>query len=69
MLRNAGLDPFLQTTVGYGPFTFLNRNVLSDKRAVALNGRLELRARRHPRLRQHGWHYIVAAAKRGSAGR
>ncbi len=69
MLAGAGMYPFLETTVGFGPFTFLNRNVFGDARAIAVNGRLESRARRHHYLRRHGWHYIVAASKRGSEDR
>jgi ubiquinone/menaquinone biosynthesis C-methylase UbiE len=63
MLRDAGLRPFRQTTVGYGPFTFLDRNVLSDRHAIALDSRLNGWARRRPGLRRHGWHYVVAAEK------
>lgn len=63
MLTSAGLRPTLQTTVGFGPFTFMGRAVLTDQRSIALDRRLEEYAQRHPRLRRHGWHYMVAARR------
>jgi ubiquinone/menaquinone biosynthesis C-methylase UbiE len=61
MLLEADLHPTHEATVGFGPFTFMGRKLLSDERSVALNRRLEGWALRHPRLRRHGWHYLVAA--------
>jgi ubiquinone/menaquinone biosynthesis C-methylase UbiE len=65
MLRDAGLQPTHEATVGFGPFTFMGRTFLADERSVALNRRLEGWAQRYPRLRRHGWHYLVAAQRRG----
>jgi len=65
MLRAAGFQPKLETTVGFGPFTFMGRHVLSDGRSIALSRRLEAWAERHPRLRRHGWHFLVGAQRVG----
>jgi ubiquinone/menaquinone biosynthesis C-methylase UbiE len=63
MLLDAGLHPTLQATVGFGPFTFMGRQLLSDERSIALDRRLEGWALRHPQLRRHGWHYLVTAQR------
>lgn len=63
MLRAAGLEPRRRTTVGYGPFTFLSRPVLSNAAGTRLHLALERSAARHPRLRGVGWHYLVAGRK------
>ena len=69
MLIAAGLRPALETTVGFGPFTFMGRQLLSDERSIALNRRLEGWARAHSRLRRHGWHLLVAAQRAGERSR
>jgi ubiquinone/menaquinone biosynthesis C-methylase UbiE len=63
MLRGAGLAPARRTTIGYGPFTFRGRTILTPRRSLALHRRLQRAAAEHPQLRRHGWHYLVAACK------
>jgi SAM-dependent methyltransferase len=63
MLLEAGLQPTLETTVGFGPFTFMGRHVLSDERSIALSRRLEGWAEGHSELRRHGWHCLVSAQR------
>jgi ubiquinone/menaquinone biosynthesis C-methylase UbiE len=63
-LATAGLRPMRRRTVGFGPFTFLGRPVLSDRPALRLHRGLQRLADRGiPGLRSMGWHYIVAASK------
>jgi SAM-dependent methyltransferase len=63
-LAAAGLEPERRTTVGFGPFTFFWRSVLPDRTSLRLNRSLDhLAERRVPRLRRHGWHYLVSARK------
>jgi SAM-dependent methyltransferase len=63
----AGLEPERRTTVGFGPFTVFWRPVLPDRTALRLHRGLDhLAERRVPRLRRHGWHYLVSA-RRASA--
>jgi hypothetical protein len=65
-LVDAGLEPERRTTVGFGPFTFFWRPMLSARLGVRLHlflGRLA--ERRLPALRRHGWHYLVGARKAG----
>jgi ubiquinone/menaquinone biosynthesis C-methylase UbiE len=64
LIRTAGLFPLRRTTVGFGPFTFLGRSLLSDRAGVRLDVWLgRLAERRTPALRRLGWHYVVAARK------
>ena len=64
LLVAAGVRPARRTTVGFGPFTFLGRAVLSEPAALRLHLRLTaLRGQRMPWLRRMGWHYLVAARK------
>lgn len=65
MLLGAGLQPTLETSVGFGAFTFMGRHVLSDERSIALSRRLEGWAEGHSELRRHGWHFLVAAQRVG----
>ncbi len=65
MLLAAGFQPTLETTVGFGPFTFMGRHLLSDRHSVALDRRLARWAERHPPLRRHGWHVLVGAQRVG----
>jgi ubiquinone/menaquinone biosynthesis C-methylase UbiE len=65
LLSNAGLKKIEGRTVGFGPFTFLGRQVLSDSSGVRVHERLqELADRGAPLLRCMGTHYIVVARKR-----
>ena len=66
-LEAAGLEPDRRTTIGFGPFTFFWRPVLSDRNALGLHHYLDhLAERRVPRLRRHGWHYLVSARRAGA---
>jgi SAM-dependent methyltransferase len=64
MLAGAGLTTARQATVGFGPFTFLGRPVMSEPGARRLHSRLrQWSASGLEPLRRHGWHYVVAARK------
>ena len=64
MLTGAGLVTARQATVGFGPFTFLGRPVMSEAAALRLHSGLRRwSAAGMKRLRRHGWHYVVAARK------
>lgn len=68
MLVSAGLEPRRRATVGFGPFTVLWRPALGDRLGYRLHLWLEgLSCRRFPRLRRHGWHYVVSAQRRRPA--
>jgi 2-polyprenyl-3-methyl-5-hydroxy-6-metoxy-1,4-benzoquinol methylase len=63
-LRAAGFEVERRTTVGFGPFTFLWRVPFSESTGLRLHSALDrLAARRLPRLRRHGWHYLVLARR------
>lgn len=63
MLIAAGVKPVRRTTIGYGPFSFMGRHLLSDAAAQRVHRRLERASRRRRSLRRTGWHYLVAARK------
>jgi hypothetical protein len=63
MLADAGVTPVRRTTVGYGPFTFMGRPLLSPGTATSLDRRLEAASRHRPALRRVGWYYVVAGRK------
>jgi SAM-dependent methyltransferase len=64
MLRAAGFHLDSQATVGFGPFSFWSRPLLSDRAGIALHQRLQSLADRGlPVLRSTGWHYLVSAHK------
>ncbi len=65
MLARAGLATARQATVGFGPFTFLGRPVLSEPMALRVHGSLRRASHRITGLRRLGWHYIAAARKPG----
>jgi 2-polyprenyl-3-methyl-5-hydroxy-6-metoxy-1,4-benzoquinol methylase len=62
-LREAGLAPSRRTTLGFGPFTLLDRSIVPDAWGLALHLRLQAAGRTRPSLRRSGWHYVVAARK------
>jgi hypothetical protein len=65
MLLDGGLRPLARRTIGFGPLSFLGRPLLSERRAVRVNGRLQALADRGvPGLRLGGWHYLTRAQKR-----
>jgi ubiquinone/menaquinone biosynthesis C-methylase UbiE len=64
MLSVAGFSAVRRQTFGFGPFTFLGREVLPQRLGVELHRRLERRAERGGRiLRQRGHQYVVLARK------
>lgn len=63
-LLAAGLQKQEGLTLGFGPFTFWNRNLLSDERGVALHKRLQARANAgQAPYKWGGAQYIVCAQK------
>jgi SAM-dependent methyltransferase len=67
MLVSAGLEPQRRCTVGFGPFTFRGRPFLGARTGIRLHMWLRtLSARRVPRLRRHGWDYLVSARRIGT---
>jgi cyclopropane fatty-acyl-phospholipid synthase-like methyltransferase len=66
LLRQCGLHVRRRSTVGFGPFTFCGRNVLSASSAssVRMHRTLQRRADRGvPLLRNGGAHYVVLAQR------
>jgi SAM-dependent methyltransferase len=64
MLLESGLQPLERRTIGFGPLSFMGRPLLSERRAVSVNGRLQRLADRGvPGLRLAGWHYLARAEK------
>jgi ubiquinone/menaquinone biosynthesis C-methylase UbiE len=64
MLGAAGLSVVRGQTFGFGPFTFLGREVVPQRLGVELHRGLERRAERGGQmLRQRGHQYIVLARK------
>ena len=64
MVRTAGFRLDSRATVGFGPFTFWSRPLLSDRAGIALHRRLQALAdRRLPVLRSTGWQYVLSAHK------
>jgi len=64
MVRAAGFRLDSRATVGFGPFTFWSRPLLSDRAGIALHRRLQALAdRRLPVLRSTGWQYVLSAHK------
>ena len=59
MLIRLGLELVSSRTVGFGPFTFCSRDLLSDETAIRLNGSLE----RLGAARAIGGQYVVVAQK------
>jgi len=69
LLDSVGLEPLAATTLGFGPFTFFNREVLGKQRAVALHHRLQRLADRGVSgIRSAGSQYLVLARKQGDPG-
>src|SRR5581483_3475361 len=63
MLKAAGIEPRRRTTVGFGPFTFIGRALLSNDAAARVHLRLERTSVKRPALRRLGWYYVVAGQK------
>jgi ubiquinone/menaquinone biosynthesis C-methylase UbiE len=65
-LRRSGLIPIRQATVGFGPFTFLGRRLLSAHWSVQVDQALQRRTDRNGMLpRSAGRLYLVLAHKPG----
>jgi SAM-dependent methyltransferase len=62
LLRGAGLDPLEFEDIGFGPFTFLGRNVLSNKVGLRVDLLLQRLAHRNVPLLQHAAIFHVALA-------
>jgi ubiquinone/menaquinone biosynthesis C-methylase UbiE len=63
-LRRSGLLPIRQATVGFGPFTFLSRNLLSGDHAIRVDQALQHRADRDSKLlRASGRLHLILALK------
>lgn len=63
-LRRSGLIPIRQATVGFGPFTFLGRPLLSGDQAIRVDQALQHRADHHSRLlRSSGRLHLILALK------
>jgi hypothetical protein len=64
MVEGAGLAVVRCVTLGFGPFTFLARDLLSEPRAIRLHGWLQERAdRRVFGLRSLGAQHLILARK------
>jgi ubiquinone/menaquinone biosynthesis C-methylase UbiE len=63
-LRRSGLLPIRQATVGFGPFTFLGRTLLSGDHAIRVDQALQHRADHSSRLlRSSGRLHLILALK------
>ena len=67
MLSAAGLSAVRRQTFGFGPFTFLGREVLPDRLGVELHRRLERRAERGGRLLRYQGHQYIVLARKGTS--
>jgi hypothetical protein len=65
MLRASALVPIRRETVGFGPFTWMGRSLLSERAGLAVHRRLEAARASTPTLRRTGWHYLVLARRTG----
>ncbi len=66
VLNTTGFEKALSMTLGFGPFTCLNRALLSSRTGLSVHRALQgLADRGFPLLRSGGCHYIVLAKKTG----
>jgi ubiquinone/menaquinone biosynthesis C-methylase UbiE len=64
MVAQAGLQPNIRRTVGFGPFSFMGRAIFEGAVGIAIDRRLQALADRGMwGLRWTGWHYVVRAEK------
>jgi ubiquinone/menaquinone biosynthesis C-methylase UbiE len=65
MLKGAGFKILMSHTLGFGPFTFLGKELLADSAAVRLHRRLQtlVSGKRFSPLRWAGSHHLVLAVK------
>jgi ubiquinone/menaquinone biosynthesis C-methylase UbiE len=65
MLRDGDMQVVSQSTVGFGPFTFLDRRLLPEWLGMWVHRRLQALADRGVRpVRSMGWHHLVVARRR-----
>ena len=65
-LLQAGFEKLSGRSLGFAPFTFLNRDLFSSPRSLVIHRKLQnLADRNAPGLRNSGSHYIVLARKTG----
>jgi ubiquinone/menaquinone biosynthesis C-methylase UbiE len=66
LLEAARVQSVQHDTLGFGPFTFLDRWLLPNRVALGVHGRLQSLALRNvPGVRSMGWHHVVVARKPG----
>jgi ubiquinone/menaquinone biosynthesis C-methylase UbiE len=64
LLLRAGLQKVQGITLGFGPFTFFKRSLLTDRIGIKLHEKLqELAGRQFPGIRSTGTEYVVMARK------
>ncbi|TAM80563.1 MAG: SAM-dependent methyltransferase [Acidobacteria bacterium] len=64
LLLRTGFRKVHGMTIGFGPFTFFNQRLLSDRLGIKVHRRLQALAdRQFPGLRSGGIEYVVVAAK------
>jgi D-aspartate ligase len=69
VMTRLGLDKVWSTTIGFGPFTFWRRPVLSEPRGMRLHRTLQgVADRRVPLVRSTGAQYLVLARKADATG-
>ena len=65
MVRGTPLLLVSESTLGFGPFTFLDRQLLPERVGMWLHRRLQSLADRDVRpLRSMGWHHLIVARRR-----
>ena len=62
-LREAGFAVEKSVTLGYGPFTFFDRKLFSEERAIRIHRRLGALAARHRLLARAGAQHLVLARR------
>ena len=62
-LREAGFAVEKSVTLGYGPFTFFDRKLFSEERAIRIHRRLGALAARHRLLARTGAQHLVLARR------
>jgi ubiquinone/menaquinone biosynthesis C-methylase UbiE len=64
LLRQGGMRTVERRTVGFGPMSFLGKELFDERRGLRIDERLQRLADRGvPALQWTGWHYVVRARK------
>lgn len=64
LVREGGLRTIERRTVGFGPMSFLGREIIDDRRGIRIDERLQRLADRGvPAVKWTGWHYVLRAGK------